>query len=110
MNALLKAGEGFQFGLPDSATFGEAFMIFAVGVATVFSVLILIFLILSTFQIFFAKKGEKKSEATEPSPAPAPVITPTKSNDEIIVAIAAAIAAAEAEADTKFRVVSFKRK
>ena len=110
MNALLKAGAGFNFGLPDAETFGEALMIFVVGIVTVFSVLAIILLILSAFQLFFSGKKDKKPEVAEPTPAPTPVAVPVKNDDEIIVAIAAAIAAAESESGAKFTVVSFKRK
>lgn len=89
---------------------GEMFLI---GMATVFAVLGVIFLCLVLFKVVFTNleakgaKVEKKVEAPV-APAPAPV-----SNDaEIVAVIAAAIAMAESESgnDTKFRVVSFRRK
>lgn len=111
MNALLKASEGFQFGLPDAATFGQALLVFAVGIVTVFAVLIIIFLILSAFQVIFTgKKKEEKVAKPEPVPTPIPVAAPVRNDEEIIVAIAAAIAAAESEYGMKFKVVSFNRK
>lgn len=86
------------------------------GVATVFSVLIIVWIALMVFKFIFhdLKLGTKiKAEKPDPKPVPvpsAPVYQP--SNDEIIAVIAAAIAAAESEAPAgaKFRVVSFTRK
>jgi len=110
MNALLKAGEGFKFGLPTTADLGQALLVFAVGILTVFAVLLLIMLVLTVFKSIFTKKSANQPAKIEPV-APVVTVAPTTSNnDEIIVAIAAAIAAAESESGIKFRVVSFNRK
>ncbi len=108
MNALLKIALPTTFG--DTVLLGAQVML--IGVATVFSVLILIMGILMIFKTVFS--GEKKVEQKKAPTVvpPAPVAAPVQSNDgEIIAVIAAAIAMAESEfAAGKFRVVSFKRK
>ena len=86
-----------------------------IGMATVFSVLIILLIALTLFKLFFhdlptrQKKATKeiKAEVATVSQAPA-----ASDNDEIIAVIAAAIAMAENECggNKQFRVVSFKRK
>ncbi len=80
-----------------------------VGMAVVFSVLIIIWGSLVLFQKVFSKD---KVQEPAPAPAPAPVVVaPVTTEAEIVAVITAAIAAAEAEnGNLKFRVVSFKRK
>jgi sodium pump decarboxylase gamma subunit len=84
-----------------------------IGMAAVFSVLLLIFLCLYVFNLVFhgASKKEQNAPKAEVAPAlQATVVTKTAGEDEIVAVIAAAIAAAESECgDTKFRVVSFRR-
>lgn len=106
--------------IPLPTTFEETLILGAqvvlIGIATVFSVLILIMGILSVFKLFIGgnKKEETKPISTEaPTAAPVqPSVVTAASNDDIIVAvIAAAIAMAENESvGGKFRVVSFRRK
>lgn len=91
----------------DRLSFG-GFMLL-LGMAIVFSVLVIIWGSLSLFKLYFSKHEAKPKETVEAPPAPAPVAV--TDDGEIVAVIAAAIAAAEAESDgTKFRVVSFKRK
>ncbi len=98
----------------DAFTYGGGVVI--LGMATVFSVLIILWITLIIFKFFFhdLKLGTKiKAERPvekAPEPATAPVYT--AQDDEIVAVIAAAIAMAESESanGTKFRVVSFKRK
>ena len=86
-----------------------------IGLLTVFSVLILLWLTLVVFKLIFhdlpsGRKRALKVEKAEPSTAhQAPTASET---DEIIAVIAAAIAMAESECggNKTFRVVSFKRK
>ena len=81
-----------------------------IGMATVFSVLVLIWGILTLFKFFF---GESHKKVVQDTHVVEEVVAPTQvaSNDEIIAVIAAAIAAAESDSSgVKFRVVSFKRK
>lgn len=97
--------------LVDALGYG-AFMLL-VGMVTVFSVLVVLWLSLTAFKYFMhdlpAKKAAKPTIATE---APVTVAaSPASADDEIVAVIAAAIAMAESESsDTKFRVVSFRRK
>ena len=100
--------------LGDALLFGGAMVL--IGMATIFSVLIIIWISLVVLKFFLhdipaerkAHKAEKPVEITPEPVAYAP--TPTN-NDEIVAVIAAAIAAAESEdSGLKFRVVSFKRK
>lgn len=83
-----------------------------IGVATVFSSLILILLILLLFKNVFGAFGKKESTKNPLTQEPAPaVIQESGSNEEIVAVIAAAIAMAESESNgLKFRVVSFRRK
>ena len=116
MNFLLEfSQEQFaQKNLPASEVFTSGGMVFLTGMLTVFSVLGILWITLMAFKFFFhdLPSGEKKVKKEKPVPAPvqtAPVVT---DNNEIIAVIAAAIAMAESECggNTKFRVVSFKRK
>ena len=94
-------------GFVDKFLFGGEMLL--IGMLTVFAVLGLIWFALTIFKVLFANLG-KKSKAPE---APKPVVTtePARNDEEIIAAIAAAIALAESETDnTKFRVVSFRRR
>ena len=108
MNTLLKIA------LP--TTFGDKMMlgvqVVLIGMATVFSVLVLIMCLLMVFKTVFAR--EKKAEPVKPAAAApqVPVVVAAPADDtEIIAVIAAAIAMAENDVPGgKFRVVSFKRK
>ena len=109
--AIVKYGSEFDISqLGKAALFGGSMVL--IGMATVFAVLCLLWGCLSVFKLVFhdlpAKKAAKA--AVEPE-AIMPVAETTSSDDEIIAVIAAAIAMAESEcSDTKFKVVSFRRK
>ena len=98
--------------LGQAAGFGGAMVL--IGMATVFSVLCLLWVCLSLFKIVFhdipekrKKKVETVEEVTEAVPAPEAVYS---GDEEIVAVMAAAIAMAESESSgTKFKVVSFKR-
>lgn len=116
MNYLLAAAvESNQtLAAKDALSYGGGVVL--LGMATVFSVLTIIWITLIIFKFFFHDlklntkiKAESHVEKT-PDPAPAPASA--SSDEEIIAVIAAAIAAAESESanGTKFRVVSFNRK
>ena len=92
------------------------------GMGMVFSVLAILWGILSIFKLVFVGKSPKaenpaakKEVKAEPAAAPAPVSVPeAQSNDELIAVLTAAVAAYMAEegtpvADGSFRVVSFRR-
>lgn len=98
--------------LTDALGFGGAMVL--IGMATVFAVLILLWICLVLFKVFFHDIPERKAKAPE---AKAPVVSVQEtvsvqpSDTEIIAVIAAAIAMAESESSgIKFNVVSFKRK
>ncbi len=96
--------------LADKFLYGGEMLL--IGMATIFSVLIILLIILSLFKSVFGAFGKeqsvKKSMAQETAPAP---IQQSCSNEEIVAVIAAAIAMAESESNgLKFRVVSFRRK
>ncbi len=97
-------------------TLGFGGFMLLVGMATVFAVLILLWICLTLFKVGFHDLPEKrKKEAAAVEEAPAPVIEAapavTYDDGEVIAAIAAAIAMAEAESSgLKFKVVSFRRK
>ena len=116
MNYLLAAAvESNQtLAAKDALSYGGGVVL--LGMATVFSVLTIIWITLIIFKFFFHDlklntkiKAESHVEKT-PDPAPAPASA--SSDEEIVAVIAAAIAAAESESanGTKFRVVSFNRK
>ncbi len=94
-------------------------MVLLLGMATVFAVLAILWLILALFNVIFGKKQPKakKAPAPKPIPAPAPVpapalAQPVSDDGALIAAITAAIAAYTADdADFAggFRVVSFRR-
>lgn len=101
------------YNLGEVALFG--LMILGIGLATVFSVLCLIWFALIIFEKVFAKQKTNKTKENAPAPAPVAVPTPVaeaeSNDDEIVAVIAAAIAMAETESGgLKFRVVSFRRK
>ena len=83
------------------------------GMATVFSVLIVIWISLIVLKFFLHDVPAKKvaQEKAVPAPVVQTPVAPVKNDDEIVAVIAAAIATAEAESSgLKFRVVSFRRK
>ncbi len=99
-------------GVSDKLFFGGKILIF--GMLMVFSVLILIWMTLSVFKLFFSG-SQKKSVTIKKDNTKIESSNLTHDNtvdEEIIAVLTAAIATAEAESanDTKFRVVSFKRK
>ncbi|MBQ6892723.1 MAG: OadG family protein [Clostridia bacterium] len=90
------------------------------GIGTVFSVLIIIWVMVELLHLLLGKKSKstdvKKENVPAPvetkneAPAPAPVVTESATPDyELIAVITAAIAAASGSAPTSFKVVSFKR-
>ena len=102
---------GEKLGLSDALEFGGQMVL--LGMGAVFSVLTLIWLVLTVFKLVFTKINVKeKKETPAQAPAAAPMTQPTASDDEIVAVIAAAIAMAQSEHgdDVKFRVVSFRRK
>ena len=102
---------GYNFG--EIALFG--LMILAIGLMTVFAVLILIWFALIAFEKVFAKQHTSKPKESVQTPisvpAPVAIVETPDNDDEIVAVIAAAIAMAESECSgLKFRVVSFRRK
>lgn len=99
----LKPVEALSFG-------GQTLLL---GMATVFSVLIIIWLSIILLKVLLHDIPEKKKKESQNTPV-APVVQPTvqeTGDDEIVAVIAAAIAQAETEnSGMKFRVVSFRRK
>ncbi|MBR5453975.1 MAG: OadG family protein [Clostridia bacterium] len=99
---------------------GLALEVTILGMATVFSVLIIIWAVLSLLRVFMydipnKKKGEaKQSEVKEAAPAPAPAPAPTQAapaadDKQLVAVITAAIAASEGKPASSLRVVSFRR-
>ena len=111
--AIVKYGSEFDVSqLGKAALFGGSMVL--IGMATIFSVLILLWGCLALFKVFFhdlpSKKAANANEEEVAAPA-SPVANTVASDDEIVAVIAAAIAMAESEnSGLKFRVVSFKRK
>ena len=93
-----------------------------IGMAMIFSVLTILWVVLSIFKLIFAKPAKKVvkpevkvEEVKTPTPAPATAAIETESDDGALIAlITAAIVAYEASngnevAPNGFRVVSFRR-
>ena len=99
-----------ELGFMETLGFGAQMLL--LGILAVFSVLGLIWALLSVFKMVFtnAPATEKASPVKEePVFVPAPAVS--SADEEVVAAIAAAIAMAESESNgIKFRVVSFKRK
>ena len=114
MNYLLDVNINEPLGIGEALPYGGG--VVALGLGTVFAVLIIIWIALIIFKFFFhdlkiGVKLKKEKPAPKPvEPVYLPVHSPT--DEEIVAVIAAAIAAAESEAPAgaKFRVVSFRRK
>ena len=90
------------------------------GIGMVFSVLAILWVILSLFKFIFAKPEPKKKAEAAPAPKaepvviPEPVVTEQTDDTELIAILTAAIAAYEASCGNEvapggFRVVSFRR-
>jgi sodium pump decarboxylase gamma subunit len=93
-------------------TMAKAAMNTAMGMGTVFVMLIIISLIISCFT--FINKAQKKSENKSAAAAPAPVVAapaePRTDDLELVAVIAAAIAAATGSSTDDFVVRSIKRR
>jgi sodium pump decarboxylase gamma subunit len=93
-------------------TMAKAAMNTAMGMGTVFVMLIIISLIISCFT--FINKAQKKSENKSAAAAPAPVVAapaePETDDLELVAVIAAAIAAATGSSTDDFVVRSIKRR
>ena len=113
MNHLLEITNfGEKLAPLDALTYGGGVVL--LGMGTVFSVLIIIWVVLTCFKFFFHDlKFTGKKKAPVAQTVQEVVAAPVHSDEEEIIAvIAAAIAMAESESanGTKFRVVSFNRK
>ena len=111
MNFLLEVDPNATLDFISALSFGGQTTL--IGIATVFSVLIIIWGALVVFKLFLYDIPNKNKNSAPVVTAPAvPETAPEMKDDsEIIAVIAAAIAAAEAESNgAKFRVVSFRRK
>ena len=104
----------FEFSqLKDALTYGGSVLL--IGMATVFAVLITLWICITVFKLFFhdipAFRTKKKKKAVTDEVVMQPIVeAPVAQDTEIVAVIAAAIAMAESEnSGAKFRVVSFKR-
>ena len=96
-------------GIAEKLQYGSTMLL--LGIATVFSVLAIIWLSLLLFKVFLHDLPQKKKvkEISAPIVQAAPVAEATD-DGEIVAVIAAAIAMAESEGNgLKFRVVSFRK-
>lgn len=94
-------------------TMVKAAMNTAMGMGTVFVMLIIISLIISCFTFInkAQNKAEEKKSAAAPKPAAAPAPAPSQTDDlELVAVIAAAIAAATGSSTDDFVVRSIKRR
>ena len=101
-------------GFTETLGFGATMLL--IGMATVFSVLCILWICLVGFKIGFHDLPEKRKNAASqvvetPAKEVVAEVAPVSDDGEIIAAIAAAIAMAESESSgIKFKVVSFRRK
>lgn len=84
------------------------------GIGTVFAVLLIIWLVLSVFQIVFDKKPSEKPSVKTTAPAPVAVSAVQNSasdedDTELIAVLMAAVCAATGSDASKLRIVSYKR-
>ena len=97
-----------------SDVFGFGAQMLLIGMATVFSVLCIIWLCLVIFKLVFQnlESGKKSTKIeAEPTEVVQPSVAYASTDSELVAVIAAAIAMAESEnSGMKFRVVSFRRK
>ena len=93
-------------------TLGFGGMIVLIGMLTIFTVLLLILGALLIFKLVFHDSVKKKpSTIIEDKPVQSPVTIQSSNDEEIIAVLAAAIAMAESsDINTKFRVVSFRKR
>ena len=96
--------------LGKAAVFGGAILL--IGMATIFTVLFVLWLCLTLFKLFFTERSNKDTVTAAPAaPASTPAPVVYSESEEIVAVIAAAIAMAESETSgIKFKVVSFRRK
>lgn len=101
-----------QYGAWETILFG--LQVLLMGMATVFAVLIIIWIALIGFKFIFhdIKRTNVKQDNKPAVAISEPIVSTPNADEEIIAVIAAAIAMAESEAPSgiKFRVVSFKRR
>ena len=102
----------FNFSKIDKAlAFGGTMVL--IGMATIFAVLIILWISLILFKFFFHDLPNRRAASSKPKEAlpVAETAVYDGTDEEIVAVIAAAIAMAESESDgIKFRVVSFRRK
>ena len=111
MNFLLEIDPNATLDFSSALSYGGQTLL--IGMATVFSVLIIIWIALVIFKFFLYDIPNKKKTGTTAiaEPIVQPVAQPANDDAEIIAVIAAAIATAESESNgVKFKVVSFRRK
>lgn len=112
---LLNFGEEVSNTAPMSERIVMGIQTTLLGMSVVFSVLIILWAVLSIFKLVFTQSNtEKKSEVPAPAPVVAPVPevvpAPAVSDDaELVAVITAAIASMMDAPQTSFRVVSFRR-
>ncbi len=117
LNGLFLSADAAQQVMSTSEKLSLGFQVLGLGIATVFAVLAILWVVLLLFRVVFyrEKKPELKKMAPELVKAPASVNIPAskaEDNGALIAAITAAIAAyteGDEELASGFRVVSFRR-
>lgn len=108
---IIKFGEGFEISqLGQAALFGGAVLL--IGMATVFSVLCILWGFLALFKLVFHDIPKKRANVTKVVEAVQQEVQTVvnDANEELVAVIAAAIAAAESDnTGIKFKVVSFRK-
>jgi sodium pump decarboxylase gamma subunit len=113
MNSLLSISPeqySEKLSFSEALSFGGQMVLLGMGV--VFSVLAIIWLVLTIFKSIFNNVDNKSSQAAPAvESVPVPAVPSATADAEIVAVIAAAIAMAESENNgLSFRVVSFRRK
>lgn len=94
----------------------EGFVVFIIGVLIVFSILIILWVLLTIFRVVFydipekKKEKQKKSDIKEPEVKNMPIAEETYEDDtEIVAVITAAIASMLGKSESSFKIKSIKR-
>lgn len=109
LNEALKTGQGIAL----SEALGTGGMVTVVGLAIVFSVLIILMLVLMLFKVIFYKDPKKAQPAeqktVQTTQTPSPLTAQTEDDTELIAVLTAAIAASLNTSTYNLRIKSYRR-
>jgi len=95
----------------------EGFIVFVIGILVVFSVLMILWALLTVFRVIFYNIPEKKKENQKPAKKKEPEVKNVpvaevvyEDDEEIVAVITAAIASMLGKSESSFKIKSIKRK